>query len=83
MRVATVLLDFLHENGLLMRELHQPGATPPRDLCLMQSDLTTEGNAVMRLALLKWLAAHDRGKDIEDVTRLQLALQQVRSGAKR
>jgi hypothetical protein len=50
-----LLVDFLSDNDLLVRELLPPGVAPPSDFCIRKSDLTEEGFQVMRRGYDRWL----------------------------
>jgi hypothetical protein len=76
--IAGTLVAFLGENGLAVRQLPLRGDPVPDDFRLMPSDLTQEGQLVIRGCLDCWLASADRRRKGNDPSILQRELDRYR-----
>jgi hypothetical protein len=72
------LILFLQNNGLTTRTILRGGELPAQSTELWTSDLTADGNELIKVAHFKWLEAMGRGKLPEDVSILAKALAQIR-----
>jgi hypothetical protein len=71
------VVSFLQSNGLTSRVIASGPEAIDKRFEIWSGDLTPKGLAVMRAGYDKWLGAIDRGKNPEDVTPLQRALQRI------
>ena len=72
------LILFLQNNGLTTRTILREGELPTQSTELWTSDLTEDGNELIKAAHFKWLEAMERGKQPGDVSILTKALAQIR-----
>jgi hypothetical protein len=79
-----IVVDFLQQNNLVVRQLLAPGQEPDDEFCFRKSDLTEEGYEVIKKGYDRWLRRiSDIRKDVTDITILRKALEEVRKSPAR
>ena len=84
MRTFVVLVEFLQSHKLLNRIILKADGSFDENTDLRENDLTEEGVALAWGQFIdKWMGQHDRGTKIENVSRLQKGLDQIRAAGAR
>lgn len=77
--ISTALMRFFKDNDLLRgAEPFDGSGTLKEDFVLMKSNLTDDGYELFRRAVQAWLKFVDRGGKVENVSRLEKGLAQLR-----
>ena len=72
------IVEFLQHNNLVKYPLYREGDPIDGSFCFRKSDLTDEGFRFIQKYYDKWLASHDRGKDVSDTRLLLQSLKKMR-----
>ena len=75
---AKTLYGFLEKNGLANSKLLMPDGEPSRTRDIRYSDLTEEGQELMRRCLDRWFRRTDRTGDVVNVTIFEKELKLMR-----
>lgn len=73
----TVLMGFLKKHSLILKEPFDESGNLMTDLIVKKSDVTEKGLELFKKAVPAWHSYVDKGGDVENVTRLEKALEKM------